>query len=171
MILLAFVLSLAAVAFLCWLLFNLAVYALPVFAGLTAGLAAWHAHAGLFGALTAAILAAGLTLALARFALAASSALAVRAGVGLLFAIPAAVAGYQATFGLGGLGSGAIGWRVALAVVGAVAVGGTAWIRMTRGPGPTAPGGGYPMISPGRGPRSEIRAAALVSPEGPGRGG
>jgi hypothetical protein len=138
MIVLAFILSLAAVAFLCWLLFNLAVYALPVFAGLAAGLAAWHAHAGLFGSLAAAILAAGLTLALARFALAATSAPAVRAGVGLLFAIPAAVAGYQAAFGLGGLGGEAIGWRVALAVVGAAAVGGTAWVRMTRRPGPAS---------------------------------
>ena len=37
--------------FFCWLLFTLAVYALPFFVGLTAGMAAYHSGAGVIGAL------------------------------------------------------------------------------------------------------------------------
>jgi hypothetical protein len=37
------------VGFFCWLLFNFAVYALPCFAGVTAGLAAFHSGAGVIG--------------------------------------------------------------------------------------------------------------------------
>ena len=37
MIFLGIILSIAAIGFFCWLLFTLAVFALPFFAGLTAG--------------------------------------------------------------------------------------------------------------------------------------
>lgn len=37
MILLGIILSIAAIGFFCWLLFTLAVFALPFFAGLTTG--------------------------------------------------------------------------------------------------------------------------------------
>jgi len=42
MIVIGLILSVFGVGFLCWLLFTLAVYALPLFAGMTAGLAAYH---------------------------------------------------------------------------------------------------------------------------------
>jgi hypothetical protein len=42
MIIIGIILSFVGLAYLCWLLFALAVYALPFFAGLTAGLAAYH---------------------------------------------------------------------------------------------------------------------------------
>ena len=45
------VLSVVGVGFFCWLLFTLAVYALPFFTGLTAALAAFHVGWGVIGAL------------------------------------------------------------------------------------------------------------------------
>ena len=55
---------------LCWLLFTLAVYALPFFAGLTAGLAAFHSSSGVIGALIVGVLAAGTTLVIGQIAFA-----------------------------------------------------------------------------------------------------
>jgi hypothetical protein len=54
-----------------------------------------------------------------------------RLAIGLLFAIPAACAGYDATFSLAHLGIPSEWWRKALAVFGAIAVGGTAWARLS----------------------------------------
>ena len=48
--LIGLVLGFLGLGFLCWLLFTLAVYALPFFAGMTAGLAAFHSGAGVIGA-------------------------------------------------------------------------------------------------------------------------
>jgi len=42
MIIIGIVLALVGLAYVCWLLFALAVYALPLFAGITAGLAIYH---------------------------------------------------------------------------------------------------------------------------------
>src|ERR1700694_1507578 len=55
------VLSIVGLGFFCWLLFTLAVYALPFFAGLTAGLAAFHSGAGVIGALIVGVLVGGAT--------------------------------------------------------------------------------------------------------------
>ena len=59
------VLSIVGLGFFCWLLFTMAVYALPTFAGLTAGLAAFHSGAGVIGALIVGLLVGGAILALA----------------------------------------------------------------------------------------------------------
>ena len=46
MIIVGIVLSVVGLGFFCWLLFTLAVYALPFFAGVTAALAAYHSGSG-----------------------------------------------------------------------------------------------------------------------------
>ena len=46
MLIIGIILSVFGIGFFCWLLFTLAVYALPFFAGLTAGLAAFHSRLG-----------------------------------------------------------------------------------------------------------------------------
>ena len=51
MLVIGFILSLFGISLLCWLIFTLAVYALPFFAGLTAGIAAFHSGSGVLGAL------------------------------------------------------------------------------------------------------------------------
>ena len=119
------------IGFFCWLLFTLAVYALPFFAGMTAGLAAYHSGSGVIGAIIVAVLAGGATLAIGQIAFATVRTPLIRAVIGLLYAVPAAIAGYHATLGLAHIGVPSEGWREAFAVVGAILVGGTAWARMT----------------------------------------
>lgn len=67
LIVLGVLLSIAAIGFFCWLLFTLAVFALPLFAGVTAGGWAYRTGAGWLGAILIGLVAAGLTLALASF--------------------------------------------------------------------------------------------------------
>ena len=99
MLILGIVLSVVGVGFFCWLLFTLAVYALPFFAGLTAALAAFHSGSGVIGALVIGVLAGGATLAIGQIAFATVRTPLIRAAIALLFAVPAAIAGYHATSG------------------------------------------------------------------------
>jgi hypothetical protein len=131
MLVIGLVLSVAGIGFFCWLLFTLVVYALPFFAGLTASVAAFHGGSGVIGALVVGVLAGGATLAIGQIAFATVRTPLTRAAIALLFAGPAAVAGYHATFGLAHIGVPSEGWREAFAIVGAVLVGGTAWARMS----------------------------------------
>lgn len=131
MIILGLIFSVAGIGFFCWLLFTLAVYALPVFAALTADLAAYHSGAGVVGAVIVAVLAGGATLVIGQTAFAAVRSPLVRVAIGLLFAAPAAVAGYQATLGLAHIAVPTEAWRQAFAAVGAALVGGAAWARVT----------------------------------------
>jgi hypothetical protein len=124
------VLGFLGLGFLCWLLLALAVYALPFFAGMTAGLAALHSGAGVIGAFIVGILAGGATLALGQIAFAASRMPLTRAVIGLLYAVPAAIAGYQVTFALAGIGISAGGWQQAFAAMGAAVTGITAFSRL-----------------------------------------
>ena len=54
----------------------------------------------------------------------------IRAIIGLLYAVPATVAGYQVSFALAGIGMSSSGWQTAFAVIGAVLSGCTAFSRM-----------------------------------------
>lgn len=125
------VLSIFGLGFFCWLLFTLAVYALPFLAGLTVGLAAFHSGAGVVSALIVGFLAGGATLAFGQIAFATTRTPLIRAFIGLLYAVPATVAGYQVSLALAGIGMSAGGWQTAFAVVGAVLSGLTAFSRMT----------------------------------------
>lgn len=131
MLVIGLVLSVAGIGVLCWLLFTLAVYALPFFAGLTAGFAAYHSGSGVIGAIIVGVLAGGATLAIGQIAFATVRMPLIRAAIGLLYAVPAAVAGYHATLGLAHIGVPSEAWREAFAIIGAIAVGGTAWARIT----------------------------------------
>ncbi len=125
------VLSVVGVGFFCWLLFTLAVYALPFFAGATAGLAAFHGGSGVIGALAIGVLAGGVTLAIGQIAFATARTPLVRTVIALLYAAPATIAGYHATLGLALVAVPTEGWREACAVVGAILVGATAFARMS----------------------------------------
>lgn len=71
MLIAGIILRVFGIGFFCWLLFTLAMYALPFFAGLTAGLAAFHRGAGVIGALIVGILAGDATLAIGQIVFAA----------------------------------------------------------------------------------------------------
>ena len=130
MLIVGIILSVFVIAFFCWLLFTLATYALPVFVGLTAALAAYHHGAGVMGAILIAILVGFATLAAGQIAFALIRAPLLRAGIALVFAVPAAVAGYYATLGVAHIGMASQGWCAALAVFGAMLVGAAAFAQM-----------------------------------------
>ncbi len=61
MIFIGILASIAAIGALCWLLFTLAVFALPFFAGVSAGTWAYQTGAGWLGAIIVGLIAAALT--------------------------------------------------------------------------------------------------------------
>lgn len=62
MLVIALILNVFGLGLFCWLIFTLAVYALPSFIGLTAGMAALHSGAGIPGAAVMGIGAGALAL-------------------------------------------------------------------------------------------------------------
>ena len=153
MIVIGIVLSFVCLGFLCWALFALAVCALPFLAGATAGFAAYHTGAGPIGAMLVGLIVGVATLVAAQMISAAVRSPLIRFPIALLFAVPAAAAGYHATLGLARIGVPEEAWREALALVGAIIVGGTAWARMTLSTPPAAgqgvaPGSAQPPLAP-----------------------
>jgi hypothetical protein len=96
MLVIGLILSMFGIGLFCWLIFTLAVYALPFFVGLTAGMAAFHSGAGVIGALLVGIVAGALTLGIGQVAFAVVRPVALRAVIAAAFAVPAAFAGYHA---------------------------------------------------------------------------
>jgi hypothetical protein len=130
MIAIGLIVGLIALGFLCWLLFNLAVYALPCFIGISAAVWSLHHGSGYLGALAVALLSGAVSLALGQWIFAHWRSPLARLGTTLLFAGPAAAAGFYASLGLArDIGSGPY-WSEAFAVIGAVLVGGTALVRI-----------------------------------------
>ena len=139
MLAIGIILSVFGIGFLCWLMFNLAVYALPFFGGMTAGLAAYHSGAGVAGGLLVGFAAGVLTLIVGQAVFATFAAPLARGLIALVFAAPASVAGYHAALALARIGVPAEGWREAFAVVGAIAVGATALVRIAAMAHPSGP--------------------------------
>jgi hypothetical protein len=124
------ILNFVALAYLCWLLFALAVGALPFFAGATAALAAYDSGSGLIAGIIVGVIAASIVVVLGRVALAWLHSPVTRAALALLFIVPAAVAGYHAARGLAYLFVSADAWRDAISIVGAAVVAATAGVRL-----------------------------------------
>jgi len=131
MLVLGLVLGICGIGLFCWLIFNLAVYALPIFIGLSAAIAAYHGGAGALGAVLIGIAVGAVTLGAGQIAFALVTSMPLRAAIAAGFAIPAAVVGYHAVLDLSQLDSPALFWRECFAWIGALAVGGTAWTRLT----------------------------------------
>ena len=129
-------LSLLGVGLFCGFLFTVSTYALPLATGLASGFILFHAGAPALAAVVVGSVAALAMLALGWFAMAVASSGRLKALVALAFAVPAALAGYHLAVGLGGLSLPHGVWREALGGVGALGSGVTAWVRMTRFPGP-----------------------------------
>jgi len=136
MIIIGIVLSFVGVAYLCWLLFALAVHALPFFAGVTSGLAAYHSGSGPVAAVIVGATAGGGVFVLGQVAFTTLRSSPMRAALALLFAVPAALAGYHAADGLVQFAVPADAWRDAIAIVGAAIVAATAFTRMWFSPAP-----------------------------------
>jgi hypothetical protein len=156
MIVIGIILSFVSLGFLRWLLFALAVHALPVLVAVTAGVAAYDSGAGEIGAFLVGLIAGALTLAASQIAVAAFRSPVIRTAIALVFAAPAAMAGYHAALGLAQLGVPAELWQRAFALFGAVAVGATAWARLAL---PNPPDTGWGDVA---GARSLFPAARAV---------
>jgi len=128
---LGLLLNTVGIGLFCWLIFTLAVYALPFFVALSAGMMAFHNGAGILAAPLVGIAAGVVALAAGRTALAMTRSLILRAAIAGAFAIPAAIAGYHVLFTMSQLGMPSHAWREVFACVGAAFIGGTAWTRLT----------------------------------------
>ena len=131
MLALGLLLNFAGIGLFCWLIFTLAVYALPFFVGLNVFVLALHSGAGTLGAPLVGIAAGGITLAIGQMAFAMTRSVIVRAVIAALFAVPPTLAGYQVVFAISQIGVPSLVWREIFACISAVFVGGTAWTRLT----------------------------------------
>jgi hypothetical protein len=129
-IIIGIILAFVGLAYLCWLLFALTVHALSFFAGVTAGLAAYHSGSGPIGAIIVGAIISSITLIVGQLAFTTLRSPLIRGVIALLFAVPAAVAGYHSALGLARIAIPVEGWGDALAVAGAIIVAATAWTRM-----------------------------------------
>ena len=122
--------SLLGLGMLLWLLFTLAIYALPFFVGLPVGMYAHESGAGIAEALEAGLLAGVAALVLGQLLIAILRNPWLQAGVALVYAVPAALAGYYAVYGLSGIGFETEFVRIVLGGLGGLIIGSTAWVRM-----------------------------------------
>lgn len=126
------ILGIAAGLYILWLVFTLAIFALPLYAGMAAGFWAHSNGSGILAALGIGAASAIATLLLGQLLFQMVRSPILRATIALAFAVPAGVAGYSAVDGIASLGLHADGWRHALAWVGAIVIGAASWSRIAR---------------------------------------
>ncbi|WGD29706.1 hypothetical protein AncyloWKF20_18385 [Ancylobacter sp. WKF20] len=130
MIFIGILLSMVTIAFFCWLLFTLAVFALPLFSGITAGTWAYGTGAGWLGVVVG-LAAAGLTYALGQFLFAIVRPIWARLIIAAVFVVPAVAAGFHATHGIVKYTMPSQLWQMVLSIIGAGVVGIVAFVRIT----------------------------------------
>jgi hypothetical protein len=147
-------LNIAGIGVFCWLIFALAVYALPFFVTINAGIWAFHSGAGLLGTALVAVAAGSMTLAIAQIAFAMTRSLILRAVIAALFALPATLAGYYVSLAAAQIGVPSLAWQEIFACLGAILIGRTAWMRLTiftkpgaLEPGRAVSGGPHPVLT------------------------
>jgi hypothetical protein len=111
MLIIGVLLNIVGLGIFCWALFALATHALAFF---------------VVGFVTA-----GFTLVLGQYAFSVARSPIVRLLIRLLFAVPAARAGYDVTLALAHFGIPQEWWRESFAMLGGIAVGCTAWARVS----------------------------------------
>lgn len=130
------ILSVLGLGFMVYVLFTLAVYALPFFVAVTVGMHVYDSEAGLLAAFAAAFISGAVTLLAGQIAFATIRSVPVRLAIGALYAAPAGIAGYHAIKGLSEIGGAGETWALVFAWIGAVIVGATAWARIASLAGP-----------------------------------
>jgi hypothetical protein len=119
-------LNFAVVACLCWVLFNLAIYALPAFIGVSLFFAIQAAVQDEIYAVIGGVLAGGATWGPGKTAFAAIRSTLLRLLIASAFAAPAALAGYHLLYGFSAMRSQSAVWRQV--------IGATAFARLTTDP-------------------------------------
>jgi len=121
-------LAMGAVIGICALLWRVAIYAVPVFVGLSTGF--WALDCGVGGGAALVGVFAGITAwTVARWA-ARSEHVPVKVAVTALFAAPAAYAAFEIVWQISGMGSSGTVWRAAFAGFGGLATGLTTVARL-----------------------------------------
>ena len=122
--------GLAAIALFCWLLFTLAVFALPFFTAVSAGIWAYHAGGGWLGAIVVGLIAGCFTLGIGQVLFVIVRPMWARLLVALAFVAPAVFAGYHATSGIAQLAMPSETWQIVFSTIGAIAIGITTLLRV-----------------------------------------
>lgn len=122
--------SLTGICLLVALMFNMAIFALPLFSGVAAGRFAFETGAGWLGAILLGLPAAVLTLGVGQLILAVTKSNMLRLIIAVAFAAPAAFAGYHVVLGLLRIGGAHGVWQPVFAGIGAVIVAGAALTRL-----------------------------------------
>ncbi|AWC24824.1 MULTISPECIES: hypothetical protein [Hyphomicrobiales] len=130
--------SVALVALLCVIAYTLAVYALPFMLGLTAAQFAYQTGSGLIGAGLVGLFAAGIAFGVLAVLFETIRIPIVRLIVALIFAAPAAVAGYALVHGVTKEAVPSDIWRQIFCVVGGGFAGMSALARLASGVGQPA---------------------------------
>ena len=130
MIFLGILLGLAAIVLFCWLLFTLAVFALPFFAAVSAGTWAYQTGAGWLGAVVVGLITGGITLGIGQVLLVIVRPMWARLLIALAFVAPAVIAGYHATHGIAKLAMPSETWQIVFSIIGALVIGITTLLRV-----------------------------------------
>lgn len=130
--------SVALVVLLCVLAYNLAVYALPFFVGLAAAQFAYETGAGLIGAGLVGLFSAGAAFGILAGLFETIRSPVIRLIVALIFAAPAAVAGYALVYGVTKEAVPSDIWRQIFCIAGGGFVGFSALARLVNGVGQPA---------------------------------
>ena len=130
MLALGLVLNTVGLGLFCWLIFALAIYAVPFFVAANIGMLGLNSGAGVIGALFLGIVAGGSTLVIGQTAFAMTRSTTLRSAIGAIFAIPAVIAGHHVVLAMSQIGVPSLVWREVFACLGAVSVGATAWMRL-----------------------------------------
>lgn len=130
--------SVALVTLLCVLAYNLAVYALPFFVGLAAAQFAYETGSGLIGAGLVGLFSAGAAFGILAGLFETIRSPVIRLIVALIFAAPAAVAGYALIYGITKEAVPSDIWRQVFCIVGGVFIGFAALARLVNGVGQPA---------------------------------
>ena len=123
--------SLLGIGALIALMVQMAIFALPLFVGVTVGRFAYDGGAGALGATVVGSLAAAGALGLAQVVLVATRSTALRLLTALAFATPAALAGYNVVLGLSRIGGAQGLWQPIFAGIGAVIIAAAALVRLS----------------------------------------
>ncbi len=122
--------SLLGIGMLIALMFQMAIFALPLFVGVSAGRFAYGAGAGALGAILLGAVAAA-ALGIAQLVLVMTRSTALRLLIALAFTAPAAFAGYHLVLGLSRIGGAQGLWQPVFAGIGAVIIAGAALMRLS----------------------------------------
>lgn len=112
----------AGLGLFCWLLYALAIDALAVFVALSVGVATLQSGGGLIGATALSLIGGFATFTLTRYCVFATRSRSVQLLITLLYAIPAAMAGYKVSDAFAGIGGASGNWRGTFALLGSLVI-------------------------------------------------